>query len=248
MERKFEEIVEAIEESFLERGVSVVKIQRSMKHMRVSLKRQLGDYFQEQIFKPNSVQEMFVFLSSYWDYLNPGLLESLLEGLVLPKHMRVSLKRQLGDYFQEHYSQISITDLDLMTTYLAELKIFRMKVKLGEFVHAHIESRACHHSFCQNIVAVMGGNWGEKSLQDLEDYKNGLANELQLQPFLAQIHAKYSSIAIVFSMPQWIQINFEDLEPFFRSHDAIKVSHEDSCVIDWTRKVIGTCTILSEQC
>ena len=45
-----------------------------------------------------------------------------------------------------------------------------------------------HHSFCQNIVAVMGGNWGEKSLQDLEDYKNGLANELQLQPFLAQIH------------------------------------------------------------
>ena len=214
MERKFEDLVEAIEESFLERGVSVVNMQRSIKHMRMSLKRQLADCFYEyvsHIFKLDSIEKMFAFFSSSWDYLNPGLLEFI-----------------VGKFGSEN-------DIDLMRTYLSRLEVFRKAVKLGQFVHTR--SRTRRHSFYQNIVSVMGDNWEEKSLQDLENYKNGFANELELQRYLTLIDAERSSIAIVFSIPHWIQINFEQLEPFFRSNGAIKVYHGDSCVFDLTKQV-----------
>lgn len=217
MEGKFEELVETIEDSFLECSVSVVKIKRLIKHIPMSLKLQLGEYFREHtspIIKANSVEEIFNLLSFFWDYLNPGLL--------------VFIVGRLG----------SPNDIDLVRTYSKELELFRKNVKVGDFVHANrTESRACHHYFYKKIVSIVGDHWKNKSLEDMEDYRIKLSIELQFQPFLTQIHVKRSSIAIVFSIPHWIQINFEELEPFFRSNGVIKVCLEDLCVIDWTNQV-----------
>ena len=217
MEKKFEELVETIEESFLQRAVSVVKIRRSMKHMRTSLKLQLGEFFQDhtsRLFKANSVEEMFNLLSFFWDYLNPGLF--------------IFIVGRFG----------SPSDVDLVRIYSKELGMFRRKVKVGEFVRANrTESIACHHYFYKKIITIMGDDWEKETLQDVEDYKTELASELQFQPFLTQIHVRRSSIAIVFSIPHWIQINFEELEPLFMSKKVVKVFLGDFCLMDWTNQV-----------
>ena len=211
IEKKFEVLVENIEESFLQRGVSVVKIRRSMKHMRTSLKLQLGEYFQDltpQLFKANSVDEMFSLLSFSWDYLNPGLF--------------IFIVGRFG----------SQSDVDLVKIYSKELKVFRSKVKVGEFVRARTESITCHHHFYKKIITIMRDDWEKKNLQDVEDYNIELATVLQVQPFLTQVHVQRSSIAIVFSIPHWLDINFEQLKPFFKSKNVVKVNLGNFCVIE----------------
>lgn len=209
---KFEELVEMVEDSFLTSGVSVVKMQRSIKHIPVSLKLQLGEFFMEhasKIFRADSIGEIFNLLSYSWDYLNPGLLIFIVERFGSPK------------------------DIALMEAYSKELGIFQRRVTVGEFVHAsHAVGRVpCQHFFYQEIVTIVGDEWKTKSLQDAESYKVRLAFQLQIQSFLPKIHVKPSSIAIVFSIPRWIQINFEKLVPFFQSEGVIKVCLGDSCVI-----------------
>ena len=215
--KKFEELVETVEDSFLACGVSVVKMQRSIKHIPMSLKLELGEYFIEhslKIFKADSIGAIFNLLSFCWDFLNPGLLGFIVGRFGSPE------------------------DISLMTAYLEELEIFRRKVKVGEFVRANnIESVACYHHFYKRIVTIMGDDWKKATLQDVEDYKIKLAGELQFQPFLTQIHVRRSSIAIVFSIPHWIQINFVELEPFFRSKNVVKVCLGDFCLMDLTKQV-----------
>ncbi len=46
-----------------------------------------------------------------------------------------------------------------------------------------------------------------------------------------------SSIAIVFSIPHWMPIDFDKLKPFFHHKGVIKVYLNDSCLIDWTKEV-----------
>ena len=192
-------------------------MQRSIKHIPISLKLQLGEYFREHasmIFKADSIAVIFHLLSFFWDYLNPGLLNFIVGRFGSPE------------------------DIALMRTYLEELEIFRRRVKVGDFVHAnHVDSVACHHHFYKRIVTIMGDDWEKETLQDVEDYKTELAIKLQFQPFLTQIHVQPSSIAVVFSIPHWVQINFEQLEPFFWSKNVVKVHLGDICVMDWTNQV-----------
>ena len=111
MKKKFEDLVETVENSFLTRGVSVVKMQRSIKHIPISLKLRLGQGFMEhasRIFKADSIAAIFHFLSFLWDYLNPGLLDFMVERFGCSK------------------------DIALMRAYLEELEMFRRRVKVGE--------------------------------------------------------------------------------------------------------------------
>ena len=189
-------------------------MQRSIKHIPISLKLQLGEYFIEhssKIFKLDSIGAIFNLLSFFWDFLNPGLLDFIVGRFGSPK------------------------DISLMTAYLEELEIFRRRVRVGEFVRANcIDSVACHHYFYKRIITIMGDDWEEETLQDVENYKTELAVKLQFQPFLPQIHVRRSSIAIVFSIPHWIQINFV---PFFRSKRVIKVCIGEFCLMDLTKQV-----------
>ena len=213
LEKKFEDLVEEIEDSFIERKIPLIKIQRYIKHIPVSRKLELGEYFSEQIFKifkAKSLLELFAILSFFWDYLNPGLLEVI-----------------VGKFGSD-------ADIKRMNSYSKELKAFRRQVKLSNFVHAHHrESQACSHYFYKRITTIMGGNWEEKTLQDAEEYRIELSQRNYYQMFMPQMHVQESSIAIVFSIPHWLQINLEELEPFFRRNEVIRVLFNDFCVIDW---------------
>ena len=217
MNKKFEELIETAEDSFVTHGVSVVKMQRSIKHIPVSLKLQLGEYFREHasmIFKADSIAVIFHSLSFFWDYLNPGLLNFIVGRFGSPE------------------------DIVSMGRYLEELEIFRKKVKVREFICANrLDSAAYDHHFYKRLVTIMGDDWEKKTLQDVEVYKMELAGELQIQPFLTLIHVQRSSIAIVFSIPHWIEINSVELEPFFLSKKVVKVCLGDFDLMDLTKQV-----------
>ena len=149
LEKRFENIVEAFEESLIENNVSVKKLRRSIKHIPVSLKLQLGEYFYDQtfkIFRAESIEQLIALLSYFWDYLNPGLLE----------------------FFVGRFG--SDNDIDLIEE--KELQNFQRRVKLGEYVRAcHTMSHAYKRNFYKQIVTIMGKDWEKETLQDAEDYR-----------------------------------------------------------------------------
>ena len=188
------------------------KVQNSIKHIPVSLKRDLGKCFRKESLDAESINELFIILSCYWDYLNPGLLEFL-----------------VGRFGTND-------DVVLLTTYLEKLEQFRSEVKLGEYVEksGHRDISSSHY---KAIVSIMGPGWEDKTLQDAENFKNELAEKSLIQPFLTRIHATRSSIAIVFYVPRWFEVKKEKLEPFFRKQNVRKVYLDDVCFIDWNEQV-----------
>ena len=215
--KRFENIVEAFEESLIENNVSIKKLRRSIKHIPVSLKLQLGEYFCKQtskIFRAESIEQLIALLSYFWDYLNPGLLE----------------------FFVVWFG--SDNDIDSIKDYVEELQNFRRRVKLGKYVRAcHTMSHAYKHNFYKQIVTIMGEDWEKKTLQDAEDYRIELSEKLHFQSFIPRIDVRSSSIAIVFSIPRGIQINTVELEPFFYYKNVNKVYLDGVCFIDWIKKV-----------
>ncbi len=132
-----------------------------------------------------------------------------------------------------------------MEEYLRELEEFRKKVKIGEYLQAVSSQKDLFiHRFYKKIVTQMGKDWERETLQDVEEYKNELSEELCIQNFLPHVQVKRSSIAIVFSIPHWMPIDFDKLEPFFHHKGVIKVYLNDSCLIDWTKEVSGRDSII----
>lgn len=216
--KDFEDLVDSTEESFVQSHVSLKAIQKSVKHIPISLQLELGDYFRERvsdILNTKSIEELFILLSVYWDYLNPGVLEFL-------------VKRFGSD-----------NDKVLLQTYIEELVKFQPSVKLGDFLHAtrHTEISAFNHYRFQRIITIMEDDWERQTLEDVQKFRKELANEHRIQPSLFRTNVKLSSIAIVFCLPHWIRVEMDELEPLLTRKKVVKVFLDDVCLIDWTKQV-----------
>ena len=202
---QFEVLVDTVKESFTE-GIPQKRLQRSINHILAIMLL----YFHKEaslIFKTEPVEQLFFFLSYYWDYLNPGLLEFII--------------RSFG-------SKGAIQELK---QYLETLQIFRRSVKLHDFVKfaPHSESSVSRGK----IILIMGDVWEQKTLQDVEELKIQLSGNCNLlQKFLTRVEVTLS--AIIFYFPCQVQINMKEMEPFFEKNIVIKAFSDDYC---WTRKV-----------
>ncbi len=113
LSKEFENLVNSLEKYLLEKKVSVGKLQRAIKNIPISLKHLLGEYFRQQtssIFKTESIPELMLQLSYFWDYFNPGLLA----------------------FFVGKYG--SKDNIGSKDAYIKELEEFRMRVKVGEYL------------------------------------------------------------------------------------------------------------------
>ena len=148
LKEDFEELVDSTEDSFID-NVPLRKIQRSIKHIPVSLKRDLGDCFQNEVSKilnTPSVENLFIIMSYYWDYLNPGLLEFL-----------------VGRFGSK-------SDIQLLSVYLEKLFQFRSSVKLRDFVQNRPSFKDISTCRYNKIITIME-DWEEKTLQEAENFK-----------------------------------------------------------------------------
>ncbi len=220
----FKNIVQCLEDYLQESKVSVLELQKEIKNIPLSSRFQLGKYYRDQtskIFRTESILELIECLSWLWDYLNPGLLE----------------------YFVKEFG--SDENKRLMNDYLRELKEFRRRVKISDYLRAVPRHDDVYsHQFLQKIITQMGKDWEKETLQDMEEYKIGLSEKLYIQTFLLHAQPIHSSIAIVFSIPHWMRIDFVKLKPFFHHKGVIKVYLNDLCLIDWTKEVSGWVPII----
>ena len=223
MEKDFEELVDSVREYFVDNKISLKEVQKSFMHISVSLKRDLGKYFRRESLEAESIDELLLTMSCYWDYLNPGLLEFL-----------------VGRFGSEYY-------IALLTTCLEKLEQFRSEVKLGEYVKVRQRNISINvGKIYKEITAIMGHDWEEKTLQDAENYKYEFADKCHIQRFLGRINFSRSNIALIFYVPHWFDVKKEKLEPFFRKQNVRKVYLDDVCFIDWTEQV-GMTIVLSRD-
>ena len=59
--------MDSVEESFVE-NVPLKNVQNSLKHIPASLKADLGKFFRKESLEAESIKELFITLSCYWDY------------------------------------------------------------------------------------------------------------------------------------------------------------------------------------
>ncbi len=129
----------SLEKYLLDSKVSVGKLQRAIKNIPISSKLQLGEYFLEQtskIFKTESIPELMLLLSYFWDYFNPGLLQ----------------------YFVGKFG--SKDNIRSMEKYLRELEVFRRKVTISEYLQA-VSSQKGLSSHC-SYKWIVGTGLGER--------------------------------------------------------------------------------------
>lgn len=213
---RFENLVQLMEDSFPNERISLRRIQNSAKNLPASLMYPTY-YFTEltsTISNSESVRQLFMLLSRFWDYLNPKLLEYFVGRFGSPEHIA------------------------LMHQYNEKLEEFR-KVRINDFIAASQGKDLTITDYSIScLVTVMGEEWEEKTLQDVEDYRTEMCKESSFKLYVSRANPQKSSIAIVFSMPRSIQINIKKLEPFFYKKKVLKVFPE-CLILDQEESVRG---------
>ena len=220
LQESFDDLVDSVESSFIKTGVSLEKIQKSIKSIPITLKLQLGEYFKRdtvRFLKAESIEQIFIELSYFWNYFEPGLLRFLVN--------------KFG----------SSDDICLMNTYQQELSIFCQNVKIGDFIKASHPETNINNFIYTKMTMIMDQEWENKTLQEAKQFLTELCNESHLpQSFTTRMRVQRSSVAIVFYLPCPTEICLEDLKPLLQRKKVAKVYVENICVLDWTKQVCNS--------
>ena len=161
---------------------------------------------------PVTFEKIWSILNLYWDFLNYGLLEH-----VINKFGSENLKHQMQDY-------------------LDELSTFKRRTRLCDF----IDSWPCKddgppEEELRKLVAKMHHKWTECTLQDVESFKTALIHKFFLPEFdIILQNAKRGCVCVTWltspSTATLLQQNLANIETeFFKEHsiDAVTVDGQD---------------------
>ena len=211
-EKKYEDLVNNVLSAFKTEGISIKEVLNCLRQLPVSLKLQCGEFLQRQaarLPRVSSIDELFFILSPYWDFLNPSLL--------------AHLANRFGD---EH----TIRSVHI---YLEELKSFRMRTKIGDFINKWTGTPLPD---TQEIVMELGDNWREKSVEQLEEFRNKFLLKCFLEDYVMPLkRIKLASVDAVFSLPESVDIHslkLENLREFFQEHQVLRILLNGVCILN----------------
>ena len=174
-EDKYEDLVADVLSGFKIGGVSVNMI---LEWLPVPLKRQYGELLQSQeahLSQDSSIDELFFILTPRWDFLNPSLLAYLT--------LRVGNEQTII----------------LVDKYLAELREFRMRTKINDFIDRWTGTLLPD---TQEFVMKLGQNWREQSLEQLEELRNEVSRTGGFKDSVMPLKSiKASSVHAIFTPP-----------------------------------------------
>ena len=177
------------------------------------LRTQFAEVLRQQarvISSATSIDELFSFLSSYWNLFHPALLQHLVN--------------KLGD-----------EDLKArMDCYMDDLYHFRIQTTLGDFLDKWIGKIPPGY---KEFILEVGEEWRERTIEDFEQFRIRLS---RLQDFggghMSYLKAvKSSSILIVLALPaQLFPLNFsqKDMHTFIKDENIVRVMVDGECVIN----------------
>ena len=161
---------------------------------------------------PVTYEKIWATLNTYWDFLNYGFLEH-----VINKCGSQDLNRQ-------------------MQQYVSELSIFKERTRLCDFIESwpcRNESPAEH--CLKKVVVKMRHEWSQCTLQDVESFKKALVHKFFLPEFdillqKAERGCVYVTWLTSPSIATLLQQNLTNIETeFFKKHgiDAVTIDGQD---------------------
>ena len=164
------------------------------------------------ITPPVTYEKIWATLNTYWDFLNYGFLEHIIN-----KCGSQDLNRQ-------------------MQGYVSELSIFKERTRLCDF----IESWPCRYEsppeHClKKVVVKMRHEWSQCTLQDMESFKKALVHKFFLPEFDILLQkAERGCVCVTWltspSITTMLQENLANIETeFFKKHgiDAVTIDGQD---------------------
>ena len=202
-EEKYTDLVVIVRDAFKRGRVSFIQIQNCLLQLPVSLKLQCGKFLQSQassLSQARSIDELFFILSLQWDFLNPNLLAHLVQ--------------KFGDGKTK----------ESVDKYLGELRKFRMRTKISDFIDKWTGTLP---PGTQEIVMELEGNWGERSLQQLEEHRIEVSRKCCFANYVMPLKAiRESSVDAIFSLPKSVDIHsleLESLREVSRKHQVLRI-------------------------
>ena len=185
-----------------------------IRFLPASLTTQFAELLRQQatvILKAASIDELFCFLSTYWNLFHPALLQHLVNKL----GYKDIVKSRTGHYMDN-------------------LHHFCIQTSLGDFLDKWIGEIPQGY---QEFVLVLGEEWRKKTVEDLEQSRIRLS---RLQSFgdghmLFMKTAKFSSILVVLALPDQvfpIDLRQTVVHQLLRDENVKRVGVEGKCLFD----------------
>ena len=218
LDQQYIEIETLVLETIKVHEVPLDKVLNWIRFPPASLRTQFAEILRQQarvISSSTSIDELFSFLSSYWNLFHPALLQHLVN--------------KLGD-----------EDLKArMDRYMKDLYYFRIRTTLGDFLDKWVGEIPPGY---KEFVLEVGEEWRERTVEDFEQFRICLSRLHSFggghMSFLKM--AKSSSILVVFALPAVLfplNLRQEVAHNFLRDESIVRVMVDGQCVFDLDKLV-----------
>ena len=218
LDQQYIEIETLVLETIKARKVPLDKVLNWIRFPPASLRTQFAELLRQQatvISSVMSIDELFSFLSTYWNLFHPALLQHLVN--------------KLGD--QDIRSR--------MDRYMDDLHHFRIQTTLGDFLDKWVGEIPPGY---QEFILELGMEWRKKTVEDFEQFRIRLS---RLQSFggghmSIMKTAKSSSILVVLALPaQLFPLNLRQkvVHSFLKDENVMRMMIDGQCVFNLKKLV-----------
>ena len=182
LEEKFDDLVSRARKHMVATRVDVQDLLQSITLLHGDLKSEHKLFIQEKeekLRKVESINDVFITANGYWDFLNYSLLQH-----VIGKHASDEIKKA-------------------MQRYSGEITQFRKMTKLRVFSKVHKRKPKKADDEFKKLFSEHKINWSTATLEDVEQIRNDICNELSLSTFSLQLAAvKMGCVVLTWLVPQ----------------------------------------------
>ena len=215
LEEDFGEIVDRtasdIENSIENHKTSLSKVKRRITQLPVSMKHLHIKFLAGKLSAINNaknVDEFFSILGLYWDFMNCGLLQ------------------QLVNRFGSSETQQRTEE------YLKRLKEFRTDTTVREFTD---KWTGCIPSNLADFVMEMGDEWLDRTLEEVEQFRIKLSRRCSLNEYALPLKkGTHNSVILCFALQRSFILNAEILQPlqqFLQEQGVLRVLFKGVCIL-----------------
>ena len=183
MEMKFDQLVDKVQDGLLEQNIPLQRLKRCITRLPASIKYQHITFIRENltdIKESESMEDIFLLLNLYWDFLNYTLLEHIVNN------------------FGSNDTKAA------MANYVTELVAFRKATNLSDFI-SHWPCTGKVPPDMSRLVVKMEKDWSNCTLEDVEQFRRTLTQKLLLPSFAVLLRdAEQGCISLTWLIPSSI--------------------------------------------
>ena len=223
LEKEFDGLVdragEDIENAIENGELKLSRVQRSIARLPVSQQHLHIKFLQGKLSAINeakNVNGLFSILDRYWDFMNCGLLQLLI------------------DRFGRSETQLR------MESYLKRLTDFRSSTSVREFTDTWTGNIP---SNLAEFVMEMGEEWMDRSLEAVEEFRIKFSRQCAFEDYALPVKkSEHNSVILHFALQRSFHMSTELLQParqFLQKQGVLRVFFKGDCLLDLRPPQVG---------